>query len=294
MLSRSERKEADQARSAEARVGGITPVPLKIHFIAGLPRSGSTLLAALLRQNPGFHASMSGPVASMFMNTSKSMSGANEMALFISNDTRERVLRTMVEAYYATIPDSHLIFDTSRSWCALLPILCKLFPQSLVLCCVRSPAWILDSIERHVQANLIQPSRMFSHEPAGNVYTRIEALIKGGFVGGSLSALRQAWFGEHASRLIAVRYESLAEHPNETLQGIYEFLGEPHFVHDFEHVDYREPEYDEVLGLPGFHTVAPRVELKKRTTILPPDLFSQHNRPFWDMPGQNPRGVRVL
>ncbi|MBU0835751.1 MAG: sulfotransferase, partial [Gammaproteobacteria bacterium] len=26
------------------------------HFISGLPRSGSTLLAALLRQNPRFHA----------------------------------------------------------------------------------------------------------------------------------------------------------------------------------------------------------------------------------------------
>jgi sulfotransferase len=37
-----------------------------IHFISGLPRSGSTLLAAILRQNR-FHAGMSSPVASLFM-----------------------------------------------------------------------------------------------------------------------------------------------------------------------------------------------------------------------------------
>jgi hypothetical protein len=30
-----------------------------IHFISGLPRSGSTLLAAILRQNPHFHATIS-------------------------------------------------------------------------------------------------------------------------------------------------------------------------------------------------------------------------------------------
>ena len=30
------------------------PLP-KLHFIAGLPRSGSTLLAGILRQNPRFH-----------------------------------------------------------------------------------------------------------------------------------------------------------------------------------------------------------------------------------------------
>jgi sulfotransferase len=35
----------------------------RIHFISGLPRSGSTLLAAILRQNSHFQASMSGPVA---------------------------------------------------------------------------------------------------------------------------------------------------------------------------------------------------------------------------------------
>jgi sulfotransferase len=40
---------------------------LVIHFISGLPRSGSTLLAAILRQNPRFHAGMSSPVASLFM-----------------------------------------------------------------------------------------------------------------------------------------------------------------------------------------------------------------------------------
>ncbi|MEG4240263.1 sulfotransferase [Microcoleus sp. Pol14C6] len=35
---------------------------MKAHFISGLPRSGSTLLAALLRQNPRFHAAMTSPV----------------------------------------------------------------------------------------------------------------------------------------------------------------------------------------------------------------------------------------
>ncbi|MEM5734156.1 sulfotransferase, partial [Shewanella algae] len=35
----------------------------RFHFISGLPRSGSTLLSAILRQNPRFSAGMSSPVA---------------------------------------------------------------------------------------------------------------------------------------------------------------------------------------------------------------------------------------
>ncbi|MBD1887522.1 sulfotransferase [Microcoleus vaginatus] len=40
-------------------------MPQKAHFISGLPRSGSTLLAAILRQNPRFHASMTSPVGGL-------------------------------------------------------------------------------------------------------------------------------------------------------------------------------------------------------------------------------------
>ena len=45
--------------------GSPEPLP-KLHFISGLPRSGSTLLAGILRQNPRFHAAMTGPVGALF------------------------------------------------------------------------------------------------------------------------------------------------------------------------------------------------------------------------------------
>ncbi|WP_445305906.1 sulfotransferase [Microcoleus sp. T3_A4] len=35
---------------------------MKAYFISGLPRSGSTLLAALLRQNPRFYSAMTSPI----------------------------------------------------------------------------------------------------------------------------------------------------------------------------------------------------------------------------------------
>jgi sulfotransferase len=47
----------------------------QLHFISGLPRSGSTLLASILRQTPQFHAAMSSPVAPM-MNGALEQMGA--------------------------------------------------------------------------------------------------------------------------------------------------------------------------------------------------------------------------
>jgi sulfotransferase len=266
----------------------------RLSFISGLPRSGSTMLAAILRQNPAFHAGMSSPLLSIFSGLLRSMGPGNEYARFLSDGQRERMIRAVFDQYFAEFADKHLVFDTNRGWSAHLASLASLFPESRVICCVRNPAWILDSIERRVQSAGFSRSRMFPDDAAENVYTRVEFMLKKGILSGSMQALRQAWYGEHADRLIAVRYDSITERPTQLVERLYELLREPPFRHDFENLEYNELEFDEQLGLPGLHEVKRRVERIERTTVLPTDLFAQNDRCFWDVPGQNPRGVIVL
>lgn len=267
---------------------------MKIHFISGLPRSGSTLLAAILRQNPRFHAAMSGPLWGLFDSLVRNMGETNEYSMFISDAQRERIARSLFESFYAEMAGAKTLFDTSRGWCAQLPALAKLWPDAKVIACVRSPAWIVDSFERRAQQAPLRRGKVFP-ESAANVYARVDALMsQGGQLGPALQGFRQAWSGEQADRLIVVRYESLTENPAAVIGRLYEFVEEPPFVHDFEHLSYDEPEFDERLGMPGLHRVGEKVQPNRRTTILPADLFSQHDRSFWDVPGQNPRGVTVL
>jgi sulfotransferase len=268
---------------------------MQIHFISGLPRSGSTLLAAILRQNPRFHAAMSGPVAEMFAGLVRTMGGFYDTSILVGDEQRKRVLRAVFEAYYADRNDCPVIFDTNRLWCASLPALAELFSESRMICCVRSPAWILNSFEMHVQRNPFGTQKPFGYEAKGNVYTRVETLMgKDGIVRRALGNLRQAWFGEFAQRMVAVRYESLAQQPADSMSAIYRAIGEPSFPHDFDNVSYEEPLFDEILGLPGFHRISGPVRVVERETILPPDLFRQHDDCFWNAAGQNPRGVTIV
>src|SRR6202034_846102 len=95
----------------------------RLHFISGLPRSGSTLLAALLRQNPRFSTSMTSPVGTLFNAMLADVSQRNETAVFIDATQRVRLLRACFEAYYADIPPHQLVFDTNRMWTTKLPAL---------------------------------------------------------------------------------------------------------------------------------------------------------------------------
>ena len=159
-------------------------VSLNIHFISGLPRSGSTVLAAILRQNPHFWARMTGPIAPLFGTLRTAMGAHHDMSVLIDNAQRERLLRGLFKAYYEHLPEERVIFDTNRGWCGFIPAVVQLFPNAKFICCVRSPAWILDSIERLVQRNSFLPSKMFSQEGAATVYGRVQALMhpEGGVV----------------------------------------------------------------------------------------------------------------
>lgn len=270
----------------------------RIHFVSGLPRAGSTLLAALLRQNPRFSTGMSSPVNSLFNAMLRETSQRNEGAVFIDESQRRRLLFACFEAFYGDIRPQQVVFDTNRGWTARLPALAELFPQARLICCVRNPAWIIDSIERLVQRNVFELSGIFSFDPGGTVYSRADGLGGGsGMLGFAWNALRQAIYGAQADRLLLVRYETLTANPLGTLAAIYGFIGEDLFAHDPDHIEpyYDAIEFDARLGTPGLHDVGSAVRAEPRTTILPPDLFAQFERDaFWDDPAQLPAAVRII
>lgn len=260
-----------------------------LHFISGLPRSGSTLLAGILRQNPRFHAAMTGPVGTLFGVMLNAMGGANETAQFLDQAQKQALLRGLFETYYRPQAGKGVVFDTNRAWCARLPALRALFPEARVICCVRNPAWIMDSIERLVRTNAFEPSRLFATpEERATVFSRVEALAhRDRLVGFAWSALKEAYYGEHSASLLLLEYDILCQRPREVMRLIYEFLGEPWHEHDFERVEYAEPEFDAQLATPGLHTVKTRVAFTPRRTVLPPDLFEKYaSLAFW----RDPRG----
>ncbi|MEM7766869.1 MAG: sulfotransferase [Pseudomonadota bacterium] len=255
----------------------------KIHFISGLPRAGSTLTGAILKQNPQFHAGMSSPIASLFDGLIGQVSAGSELSTMVNADQRARILRGLFDSYYSDQPED-VIFDTNRAWTAKLPALMQLFPDAKVICLVRDLAWIMDSLERQFRDNAFENTRLFNNpNERATVYTRVEALAHPNrLVGFPWHALREACYSDFADRVILVEYDLLVRRPSEVFKLLYDFIGEPLFDHDFDAVAYDAPAFDAQLGLDGLHRVQPKVAPQTRQTILPPDLFEKYaNLAFW-------------
>lgn len=267
-----------------------------VHFISGLPRSGSTLLAGLLRQNPRFHAGMSSPVGGLFDTLQGQMSGRNEYAVSIDDTQRQRILRGLFDNYYGDEFSADVVFDTHRIWCSKLRILNGLFPQAKMIACVRDMPWIIDSIERLVRSNTLPLSSIFNYQPGSTVHSRSESLAHDdGIVGFAYNALKEAYYGEDTANLMLLQYETLVSNPVAAVRAVYAFIGEPVFSHDLENVSLDADEVDRRAGTPGLPAVRKKVEALERISVLPPDVFRRfENDAFWRDPQLNPRGVRVV
>lgn len=256
-----------------------------MHFISGLPRSGSTLLASILNQCPDFHASIETPVGSLVSHALSAMGPANEAEGFITDEQKVRILRGIFEHYYMG-QKAKLVFDNNRRWCANMALLAKLYPDASVICCVRSPAAIVDSFERLFQKNSLHLSVIYNSLCNVTVYERAFELMKPqGVVGFSLNALRSAYYGPYRNRVILVPYDDLARYPAEVMRDLHVSLNLPPHTYDFNRI---EPipgavEFDQKIRTPGLHTLKPKVVYERRDSVLPPDIYATLPPPFWEV-----------
>jgi sulfotransferase len=254
-----------------------------INFISGLPRSGSTLLASVLNQNPDFHADIISPLGPVVSAIRTAFSPGSETHMVWTNEQRHAVIGAVFDAFYEKHLDK-VIFDTHRRWCADASLIAKVFPDSKIICCVREPTHVVDSFERLFRKNPLVASVMIQSDVQATVYERVAILLQPtGVVGYALNALHDAFYGPERKRLFLMEYVNLARKPLETMFWLHEWLGLKQFEYDFNNIKQvpGTAEFDRLLGAPGLHDLQSKVTLEPRTAVLPPDLILRMPKAFW-------------
>jgi sulfotransferase len=254
-------------------------------FISGLPRSGSTLLSAILRQNPEFYADISSPVQGLVASTINVITNSESNHL-IDEDRRKHILKSIFNAYYESV-EPQTVFDTSRGWTAKTSLLKELFPQTKIICCVRDLPWILDSFERIAAKNTLWNATLTDNESCQTVTTRCDALMD---VKKEGQVVKPYYFLEEGlllnpDMILLMEYESLCKKPESVMREIYNFIGKPYFDHDFKNVEYENEVYDQALNMKSLHTVRKEVTWIERPTILPKSVWEKYaGKDFWRKP----------
>lgn len=260
------------------------------YFMAGLPRSGSTLLKSILNQNPQVYTEPVSPVLELTYYNNQYFISSEQYLGYPKPKSAHKVISSVIEDYYFDV-EKPVIIDHCRAWSNNIEMI-KTFITSnpKIICPVRNIAEILTSFIEMIRRNSDQVSFIDQHLiQKGFRITddnRCDYLMsKDGIVEQALWAQSQAFIrGDDKKYLHMVEYEDLISNPNETLKKIYDFLEIEFYQHNFDNIENNHREIDDQWYLKDMHHVRCKLEKqsKKPEEVLSENILNKYkNMEYW-------------
>ena len=238
-------------------------------FLAGLPRSGSTLLASILAQRDDVHVTGLSDASEVIRHAHLVMPDAEN---YRAGETgqRDALLRNALPAMYAHI-DAPLVIDKSRSWGT--PYYRRALAEALdypprILSPVRPLTEIVASFVRLCRASpdnyidramISEDFHSYWRKPIDDA--RVDwLLLPNGHLGSAMLGLHGAYQEDSADLFHVIEYAALTTDPLPVMRGIEAFLDLEPFDYSFSQIVGQPHNDAEVYGIPNMHHVRERIE----------------------------------
>jgi len=235
----------------------------KIHFIAGLPRTGTTLLSAILNQNPNFHSGPNSYVLNMMICLDMVVKDS-EMHLLNPNEKRLHKIFNSIIYNYHMDEEGLVCFDKNRGWTMYIDKIKKYInPSPKIICTTRDIKEILTSFIMLLRKNNYREGNFIDkhlEKEKLNDDERCRYLLGPGILGQSIINLLNG-LKKYPENILLVDYEDLVNNTEETIRKIYNFLGEQYFEHNFKNIKRNYVEKDlEAYGVEYMHEIRSQIE----------------------------------
>jgi len=223
----------------------------QLHYCLGLPRTASSLIMNILNENPRIFTTGTCCMP-YFLDACQNRS--NEVSEFIALDkdvlhkSYINFLRQGMRGWFEAMTDKPIVFSKSRIWAEWLPHTVAMDPNSKylvilrdlrdIICSFDSLLWKFPQVTYRSGEN---PFYQESFEHRMEMYCR----DTGSLLGRPLQILPHLMevAQKNQNNFFICKHEHFNEKPRETLQMMYQWLGEPHFEHDLDNIpkpDYKE------------------------------------------------------
>ena len=230
----------------------------RIFGLAGLPRSGSTLLGSILNQNPLVNATPTSPLYSLLVNTCETFRMIDLQHTY-DTSVQMQIYRDIVKAFHPDERDIPIVFEKHRGWPRFVEAFREFVdPDPRIICTVRS---IPEVIASYITLAECDPDNFIdAHLRRDGVPVNYEAramLLWTQYLNVPHECLTIG-LKRNPQSLLLVEYDDLVFEPQRTLARVYAFCGMEPFEHDFSDIESTCAESkDEAWGLRALHEIRP-------------------------------------
>ena len=252
-----------------------------IHFLSGLPRSGSTLLGSLLAQHEDVYVTPTSPVLDLLCFTNEAFNKLNNNYTYKESIDID-IYKAIVDTYYGQYSEP-IIVDKHRGWPRnVWPATKCITPSPKIICTHRPISEVITSyivlMNQQKGDNFVDNHLMQKRIPI-TTEARAKCLWEN-YISDPYNSLVHG-LSNHRSNILLVSYDEITGSSFETMNRINEYLGLSVCDHDFGNIENACAESkDAAWGLDGLHAIRPA--LNKMSThphkILGPFLSSYYDK----------------
>lgn len=240
----------------------------KIIGFSGLPRAGSTLLSAILCQNPKIHSEGLSPVCQLMWDMQNSFELASVKESIVAANkihVKTDLISAIPFIYYNGIKES-IVFDKSRSW--TLPANVEMFKKYIdsdaKIIVLERP--VIDIVKSFV--NLRLKNNYQGDAEAGLIDEENEYIRR------PLSGIKWAKQNNNGEFLF-IQYDDIINNPQKTLDNVYTFCDIKPYKHNFKNITPKYPENDTVYDLKNLHKIRPTIHKQIIDVELSQDMIEK-------------------
>lgn len=207
----------------------------KLHLLAGLPRTGTTVLGAILNQNPEMYVSTTSSFVELLWRNYSLWYDEKEIPCLDTQAIKRmkhEYLRNVGNIWFENLTEKNIVIDKRRIWHSIPNI--KMYKEIYgvkpkIICTVRDIAEIVVSFMKVFEAN----DELFVHHKS----------LNGEMYGVVYDRLKETFFDSYFTDCIhIVEYNDICNNTEKTLKNIYKFLEIEPYKHDLENIEVFEQE----------------------------------------------------
>ena len=258
----------------------IKKLKSKIFFLAGLPRSGNTILTSILNQNPDVCCTPNSITLEIF----KDLFLLKQTDVFMNypdHKSLENVLDGVFNSYYKDWNYKYIIDRGPAGTDGNLELVKKhLDPNIKIIFLVRP---LLEVLASWIDwANKTPDS--FLRKTKNSIEACHKLMSPDGQIIMELNCMQNLAKPKNRHHVHFVTYNNIVDKPKQTIEGIYKFLGIPKFKHkfkNFKQIEVNGLKYNDTIFGKGMHTIKTKSLVKTKrdiTKILPQEIIDKYGK----------------
>jgi sulfotransferase len=232
----------------------------QLFFLVAMPRSGNTLFASIMNQNPEIVCTANS-ITLEIMKDLFLLKKTDVFQNYPDHKSLDNILDSVFDNYYKDWPQQIIIDRGPVMTTGNFEVMQKHFKRPFK--CIILLRDLMDVLASYMKWYTENPNSFVNRYNCKNDEVKLSTIMnKDGAVAKDLKAIKNSY--NYPGMCLYIKYDDLVAQPEKEIRRVYEFINMPYFNHtfkDLKQININGMGYDDTIVGKNMHTI--RTEIKK-------------------------------